>query len=333
MLPSRCPSHWPGHAYWPGRDGAAAAAGFLGLLLGRVPGQGQEHVIEGRPPQREAAYLDARAVQAAHHLDQGLRAAAADPDADDARLRVDVRLALTDLGDRRHGVSDTAAVGHRELDHVPADPALQFLRGPGGDDQAAVENHDLVRQLVRLVEVLGSEQQRRPAGGQRPDDVPHAQPRPRVQARSRLVEEQHLGMPDETRGQVQAALHPAGEVLGGPVGRIEQVELLQQLVGPAAGTRPAQVIQPPDDLKVLPAGQLLLDGRRLPGQADRPADGGGLPHHVVAFHHCPAAVREQQRRQDAHRGRLAGTVRAEHAEHGPAGHRQVDAPQRVHFLE
>ena len=41
--------------------------------------------------------------------------------------------------------------------------------------------------------------------------------------------------------------------------------------------RPAQVVEPPDDLEVLPAGELLLDGGRLPGQADRAADRGRLP--------------------------------------------------------
>ena len=41
---------------------------------------------------------------------------------------------------------------------------------------------------------------------------------------------------------------------------VAQAELLQQLDGAAARVRPAQVVQPPDDLQVLPAGELLLDG-------------------------------------------------------------------------
>jgi hypothetical protein len=47
------------------------------------------------------------------------------------------------------------------------------------------------------------------------------------------------------------------------------------------------VVEPPDELKVLPAGELLLNGRRLPGQADRPADRGRFPHHVVAVDQGP----------------------------------------------
>jgi hypothetical protein len=47
----------------------------------------------------------------------------------------------------------------------------------------------------------------------------------------------------------------------------------------------------------------------------------------VAFYQRPPAVRLQQRGQNAHRCRLAGAVRAEHAEHRTARHRQVDAAQ------
>jgi hypothetical protein len=93
------------------------------------------------------------------------------------------------------------------------------------------------------------------------------------------------------------------------------------------------VVQPPDDLQVFPAGQLLLDGGRLPGQPDRPADRGRLSHHVVALDHRPPPVREQQGGQDADRGGLARAVRPEHAEYRPARHGQVDPAQRVYLPE
>src|SRR5262249_57687864 len=100
----------------------------------------------------------------------------------------------------------------------------------------------------------------------------------------RVVQEQDLRLADQAGGQVQAALHATREALGGPIGRVDQIELFQQLGGAAAGLRLAQVIEPPDQLEVLPAGELLLNGRRLPGQPDRPADRGRLAYHVVAVH-------------------------------------------------
>jgi hypothetical protein len=235
-----------------------------------------------------------------------------------------VRLAVADLLDRGGGVREPGPVGHHELQHVPADAALELLGGARGDDQAAVDDRDLVSQLIGFIQVLGGEQQRRAAGHQRPDGVPHRQPGPRVQAGGRLVQEQHPGPADQAGGQVEPPLHAAGEVLGGPVGGVGQAELIQQLHRPLAGIRPAQVIQAADDLQVFPAGQLFLDGRGLPGQADRAADGSGLADDVVTLDPGPPAVRRQQGGQDADRGGLAGPVGAEHAQHRAAGHGQVD---------
>ena len=46
--------------------------------------------------------------------------------------------------------------------------------------------------------------------------------------------------------------------------------------------------------KVLPAGEFLLNGGRLPGQADLAPYGGGLPDDVAPFHQgaapCPGAA-------------------------------------------
>jgi len=95
---------------------------------------------------------------------------------------------------------------------------------------------------------------------------------------------------DQAGGQVQAPLHAAGVSLGRPVGRVAQAELPEQVGGPAPGLGPAQVIQPPDDLQVLLAGELLLDGGRLAGQPDRPADGGRVAHHVIALDQRPPFV-------------------------------------------
>ena len=312
---------------------AALAPARFPLFLGGVPGQCQEYVVERRPPQGQPLSLHAGAVQAPDGLDQRLRAAAPDTHVDHPGLLVHMGLSLADPGDRLGRVGEAVAIGHRELQHVPADPSLELLGGARGDDQTVVDDDDLVGQLVRLIQVLGGEQGRRPGRHQRPDDLPHPQPGSRVQAGGRLVQEQHLRGAHQARGQVQAALHATGVGLGRPVGRVAQAELLQQLGGAAAGLAPAQVVQPPDELQVLPAGELFLDGRRLSGQADRAAYRTRLPDDVIALDQGPAAIREQQRGQDPHGGCLARAVRAEYAEHGPARHRQVDTAKRVYLAE
>src|ERR1700729_3452045 len=93
-------------------------------------------------------------------------------------------------------------VGHGELENVPADPALQLLGRACRDDLPVVDDDDLVREFVGLIQVLGGEQQRGAVGHQRADDVPHAQPGSWIQARGRLVEEQHLRVPDQAGREV-----------------------------------------------------------------------------------------------------------------------------------
>ena len=52
--------------------------------------------------------------------------------------------------------------------------------------------------------------------------------------------------------------------------------------GGARGRRlGAQVVEPPDHVKVLPAGEVLIDRGVLAGQADDLAYGGGVALHVV----------------------------------------------------
>ena len=124
---------------------------------------------------------------------------------------------------------EAARVGEAQADVAVVQAALELLRRAGGDDRAVVEDRDPVRELVRLVEVLGGQEDRHAAGRQRADDLPHRAPAARVQARRRLVEEDHARVADERHGQVEPALHAAGVGHGRLVGRVDEVELLEQL--------------------------------------------------------------------------------------------------------
>jgi hypothetical protein len=93
------------------------------------------------------------------------------------------------------------------------------------------------------------------------------------------------------------------------------------------------VVEPPDQLQVLPAGELLLDRRRLPGQADQPPHRGRLPDNVAALDKGPALVRDQQRGKYPHGCGLASAVRAQHTEDRPPRHRQIDPAQRAYLSE
>ena len=98
----------------------------------------------------------------------------------------------------------------RDLDPLAADPCLELVCRAPGDDPAVVDDGDLVRELIGLLEVLGREEERRPFADLLADHVPHAQAAARIEAGGRLVEEQESRATDERSGEVEAPTHAAG---------------------------------------------------------------------------------------------------------------------------
>jgi hypothetical protein len=86
-------------------------------------------------------------------------------------------------------------------------------------------------------------------------------------------------------------------------------------------------------LQVLATRQDLVDGRELPGQADRGAQAPGVLDHIEAGNAGAACVRLEQGGEDPDRGRLAGAVGPEEAVHGALRYRQVDSRQRRDIAE
>ena len=81
------------------------------------------------------------------------------------------------------------------------------------------------------------------------------------------------------------------------------------------------------------AGEPLVDSGELTRQADDATERLGVAHDVVSGDGGRAGVGLEQRREDAHRCRLAGAVGAEQAEHRARRHPQVDAVERGHNAE
>jgi hypothetical protein len=114
------------------------------------------------------------------------------------------------------------------------------------------------------------------------DDPPERQATARVEPGRRLVEEQHARVHHERTRQVDPPSHAAGEPLHGAVAGLGQVEHVDELARPLPGRAAAEVVEPPDHLEVLEAGEVLVDGGVLPGDADRPARRLGIGDDVDA---------------------------------------------------
>ena len=98
------------------------------------------------------------------------------------------------------------------------------------------------------------------------------------------------------------------------VGGIDEVEALEQVAAPAASLLAGHVEQPPDVLEVLGAGQALVDGGVLAGQADPGLGPHRFGDDVDAVDERSSGVGAQERGEDAHGRRLAGAVGAEQAD-------------------
>jgi hypothetical protein len=158
--------------------------------LSRRAGQREEHLVERRTPQ---AHLADRDVGLRERVDdrRQRRGTPTDAGAHEPRLRIAAHLVDRVTGEHRRRLVESPSVGDDELDALAADPGLELVGGALRDGTPVVDDEHVARELVGLLEVLRGQQQRRAAGGQLADHVPHAEPAARVEPGRRLVEEQH----------------------------------------------------------------------------------------------------------------------------------------------
>ena len=174
----------------------------------------------------------------------------------------------------RRQIASASAIepcGELQLDVGVADLGLERLRRPLGDDLAAVDDADVVGELVGLLQVLGGEEDRGALVVERPHLLPDRLAADRVEAGGRLVEEEHAGFVDERGGEVESALHPAGVAADAAVGGGDEVDPLEQGVGAAPALGGREPLQGGLQADQLAAGHQRVERRLLQGDPDRGA--------------------------------------------------------------
>ena len=207
---------------------------------------------------------------------------------------------------------------------LPRSP-LSFSGVPSATISPGVDDRQPLAELVRLLEVLRGQEDRRPRLVDAADLLPDGQPGGGVESGGGLVEEEHLRPVHERAGEVQPPLHPAGVGLGAPVGGVGQPDQLEQLVGPVAPRRAMDPVQPALELEQLASGLHRVEADLLERDADAPPHLIAVVHHVVTCHRSGPRRRRQQGAEHPHDGRLAGAVRAQEAEDLALGHPEVDS--------
>ena len=116
----------------------------------------------------------------------------------------------------------------------------------------------------------------------------------------------------------------------GAAGGVEQFKALEQLLAAPLGARTRLSVEAPDHRQVLQSGEVFVDRRVLPGEADLLAQPRGVAHDVEAGYASGARIGPQQRGENPDDRRLAGAVGTEQPEHGSGGGIEIDAREGLH---
>ena len=258
------------------RRSCSLASCSSAAFLGGVAGERQEHVVEGRAMQGDVGDRDARVVEPAHRC----RAAPSGPrrpdrDTDRCRpRRPRVGSPVPTPCDVSRRPRPRSRPPTWSSSTSPPIWSLSSSDVPSAITRPEVDHRDPVGELVGLLEVLGGQQHRGALAGRARGSAPTGSIRLRgSRPGGGLVQEQHLGAgrPGSRRRRGGAACRRSRSWrAGGPASASSKRSRtsLRALPGLGAG----EVVQPSHHLEVLEAGQVLVDRRELPGQADHGAE-------------------------------------------------------------
>ena len=198
--------------------------------------------------------------------------------------------------------------------------------GPLGDDLARREHRDPVRQRLRLIHVVGGQEDRLAELAQAVDHLPRSPPRRRVKAGRRLIQEHQLWVADQRQRDVQASLLAARQLPAASLWPCSRARRARSPPRPVAAPGSSRHTAPGTRGPSAPARRARSAARRRPARAtddrrapDRPRVPEPLP-----------PVRLPMALEDLDRRRLARAVGAEEREDLAAPYAKVDAP---HGLE
>ena len=188
--------------------------------------------------------------------------------------------------------------------------ARSVVAGSRGADRAAGDDHEVVAQPLDDVELVGREQHSGACGRaclqHAGDDVDGE----RVEPREGLVEDQHLGVVHQRRGDLGALLVAERQRLDVVAEALAESELLEQRGGAGGGIRLREAVQPREIDDLLEHLHLRVETALL-GHVPEAAAIGCRDLGTVEGDR--SGILREHAQHDAHRGRLAGAVAADEA--------------------
>ena len=171
---------------------------------------------------------------------------------------------------------------------------------------------DDARAALRLVHVVGRDQDGQAVARHVVDQVPELAPRLGVDAGGRLVEQQQLRLVQHAGGERQPLLPAAGQLPGelvAPVGQAHALDDRRDRLAPVG-----HLVDPRDEIQVLDDGQVFVEAEPLRHVADLRGGSAARSRRMSRPRQVPAPPSGvEQAAQHADRRRLAAAVGAEEA--------------------
>lgn len=217
-------------------------------------------------------------------------------------------------------------VGGPQGDAVAGQIGLQFPGGVVGDHPAVVDHHHSPGPEVRLLQVVGGEDDR---GAELLVQPQHVLPDPgtavRVEPGGGLVEEEHFRLVDQGHGDVQAAALATREGADRPLGQALQFERGHQVLRPGSGLRTGETVGAALGGQFVDDPEVAAGAVALAEVADAVTDAARVGQHVVAGDDGGARGRREESGQHPQTGGLPGAVGTEEGDHGAGFDIEVEA--------
>ena len=122
-----------------------------------------------------------------------------------------------------------------DVDGEHAGALEQRIGRPGDDEPATVDHHDVVADLLHVVEQVGGHQHGDAERAEPGDEGEHLLAAERIEAGRRLVEQHQFGIADECLGQLGALAHARGEALDRPEAGLVEADEIEDVRCPLPG--------------------------------------------------------------------------------------------------
>src|SRR6266446_6313412 len=177
--------------------------------------------------------------------------------------------------DLEQGLIDLA--GHVEVENAQRISAFAVPHRAIGEQLAAMQQEQAIRDRGRLSEVVSGEQNRRLLPCQSADRGPEACRGRGIEAARRFVEQKHTRALDQGTRDPQSLVHAAGKLHDERVGLLFEAGIAENLFDPPLSLAARDFVEGGKEIEVL-AGRETREERSLrgDGNADLPADFTGI---------------------------------------------------------